>query len=118
MHAGTKAVSGAANSSDFAQCSQTVTVQPNTAYTFAGYVRGNYVYIGATGTGMTEVSTWTPAAASYSLLSINFTTAATTTKVTVYVHGWYGQGTYFGDDFSLNGPGSTPPPRARHCPHR
>ncbi len=107
VHGGTKAVAGAA--SDTAQCSQTVTVQPNTVYTFAGYVRGNYVYIGATGTGMSEVSTWTPAAASYSLLSITFTTAATTKAVTVYLHGWYGQGTYNGDDFSLSGPGSTPP---------
>jgi chitinase len=116
VHTGTKALSGAANANDFAQCSQTVTVQPSTAYTFAGYVRGNYVYIGATGSGMTEVSTWTPAAASYSPLSINFTTSATTTKVTVYVHGWYAQGTYYGDDFSLSGPGTTPPPTPTPTP--
>ncbi|MDQ1726098.1 MAG: hypothetical protein QOK14_143 [Frankiaceae bacterium] len=116
VRTGTKALSGAANANDFAQCSQTVTVQPSTAYTFAGYVRGNYVYIGATGAGMTEVSTWTPAAASYSPLSINFTTSATTTKVTVYVHGWYAQGTYYGDDFSLSGPGTTPPPTPTPTP--
>ena len=110
VRSGTEALAGAANDSDNAQCSQTVSVQPSTAYTFSGYIQGNYVYIGATGAGMTEVSTWTPAAASYSPLSVAFTTGASTTSVTVWVHGWYLQGTYYADDFALAGPGPGPSP--------
>jgi chitinase len=110
VHGGSKALSGAASASDFAQCSQTVTVKPSSAYTYSAFVRGNYVYVGATGAGMADVSTWTPGAAAYSPLSISFTTGASQTSVTVWVHGWYGQGTYFADDFSLGGPGTTPTP--------
>ena len=41
VHGGTKALAGAASSSDNAQCSQTVAVQPNTAYSLTGWVRGS-----------------------------------------------------------------------------
>ena len=58
VHSGSKALAGAANSSDNAQCTQTVAVQPNTAYTLSAWVRGNYVYLGVTG----GASTWTPSA--------------------------------------------------------
>ena len=39
MHSGTKALQGAASSSDNAQCSQTITVQPGHTYTLAGWVQ-------------------------------------------------------------------------------
>ncbi len=109
VHSGTKALSGAASNSDNAQCTQTVTVQANTAYTLSAWVRGNYVYLGVNG----GASTWTPSATSYAQLSVNFTTAAGQTSATVFLHGWYGQGTYTADDVSLDGPGtppSSPPP--------
>jgi hypothetical protein len=109
VHSGTKALAGAASNSDNAQCTQTVTVQANTAYTLSAWVRGNYVYLGING----GASTWTPSAASYTQLSVNFTTTAGQTSVTVFLHGWYGQGTYNADDVSLDGPGtppSSPPP--------
>ncbi|NUR31178.1 MAG: chitinase, partial [Catenulispora sp.] len=116
VHSGSKALQGAASASDYAQCSQTVAVQPNTAYTFTGWVRGGggYVYIGVTGGG----STWNPAAANaYTQLSVSYTTAAGQTSLQVYVHGWYGQGTYYADDFSLDGPGgTTPSPSASSSP--
>ncbi|MER7249548.1 glycoside hydrolase family 18 protein [Kribbella sp. NPDC000426] len=98
------ALNGAATSSDYAQCSQTVSVQPNTAYTLSGWVRGSYVYLGVTGGS----STWTPSAASYTQLSLSFTTGASQTSAQIYVHGWYGQPAYQADDFSLDGPGGTP----------
>ena len=106
VHSGTYALDGAASSGDDAQCTQTVTVLPNTTYNLSGYVEGDYVYLGATGTGVTA-STWTPSAASWQQLSTSFTTGATTTSVQVYTHGWYGEGTYYADDLSLTGPGGS-----------
>ena len=101
VHSASHALAGAASNSDDAQCTQTVSVQPNSAYTLSAYVEGGYVYIGATGYS----STWTPSATSFQQLSTSFTTGASTTSVQIYLHGWYGQGTYFADDVSLVGPG-------------
>ena len=101
VHGGSHALAGAANNSDDAQCTQTISVQPNSAYTLSAYVEGAYVYIGATGYS----STWTPSATSYQQLSTSFSTGASTTSVQIYLHGWYGQGTYNADDVSLVGPG-------------
>ncbi|MFF5505697.1 fibronectin type III domain-containing protein [Streptomyces roseolus] len=101
VHSGTKALAGAASASDTARCAQTVAVQPSTTYTLAGWVRGNYVYLGVDG----GASTWTASAPSYQRLSLSFTTGASQTSATVYTHGWYGQGTYYADDLSLDGPG-------------
>lgn len=101
VHSGTKALAGAVSSSDTAQCTQTVSVQPNTAYTLSGWVRGAYVYLGVTG----GASTWTPSAAAYTQLTVPFTTGASQTSVQIYVHGWYAQGAYNADDISLDGPG-------------
>lgn len=113
VHSGSFALSGAASSSDDAQCSQSVSVQPSTSYTLSGFVQGNYVFIGDSGTGASDTNNWTPAASTWQQLSTTFTTGASTTTVTIYVHGWYGQGTYFADDLSLTGPagggGGSPP---------
>ncbi|MEU7416665.1 carbohydrate binding domain-containing protein [Streptomyces antibioticus] len=101
VHGGTKALAGAVSSGDIAKCSQTVSVQPNTAYTLSGWVRGSYVYLGVDG----GASTWTTSPSAYSRLSVSFTTGASQTSATIYVHGWYAQGTYQADDISLDGPG-------------
>ncbi|MGW2856258.1 carbohydrate binding domain-containing protein, partial [Streptomyces sp. NPDC001215] len=101
VHGGSKALAGAASSSDDAQCSQTVPVQPNTTYSLSGWVRGSYVYLGVDG----GASTWTTSPSAYSQLSVSFTTGASQTSATIYVHGWYAQGTYYADDISLDGPG-------------
>ncbi len=103
-HSGTHALAGAASSSDDAQCSQSVSVQPSTSYTLTGYVEGNYVFIGDSGTGSSDTDAWTPSASGWQQLSTAFTTGASTTSVTIYVHGWYAQGTYYADDLSLTGP--------------
>lgn len=115
VHSGTYALAGGATSSDDAQCTQTVSVQPNTAYTLSGFFEGNYVYIGVTG----GVSTWTPSASSWTQLSTSFTTSASQTSIQVFVHGWYAQGTYYADDLALNGPGGSggsPTPSASSTP--
>jgi chitodextrinase len=101
VHSGTHALSGAANNSDDAQCTQTISVVSGSQYTLSDYVEGNYVYLGVTG----GVSTWTPSAASWTLLSTTFT--ASSNSVQIYTHGWYAQGTYYVDDVSLVGPGGT-----------
>lgn len=100
-HSGSKALAGAVSSSDIAKCGQTVPVQPNTTYALTGWVRGSYVYLGVDG----GASTWTSSPSAYSLLSVSFTTGASQTSATIYVHGWYAQGTYYADDISLDGPG-------------
>ena len=106
VHSGAAALSGAVSDQSTAQCTQTVAVQPNTAYTLSAWVRGNYVYVGATG----FTSNWTPGAASFVQLSTSFTTGVSVTSVQIYLHGWYAQGTYFADDVILSGPGDPPPP--------
>ncbi|HEV2344770.1 MAG TPA: carbohydrate binding domain-containing protein [Actinocrinis sp.] len=112
VHSGSYALAGTPTSSDDAQCTQTVSVQPNTAYTLSGYVDGPYAYIGITG----GASTWT-SSTSYTSLSVAFTTTASQTSVQVYVHGWYAQAAYYGDDFALTGPaGPTPSATPTHSP--
>jgi hypothetical protein len=103
-HGGTYALAGNPGASTTAQCTQTVSVAANTSYTLTGFVNGPYVYIGLVG----GASTWTTST-SYTQLSVTFTSGSATT-VTVFVHGWYGQGTYYADDFTMNGPGGTTSP--------
>jgi Fibronectin type III domain/Carbohydrate binding domain len=110
VHSGSYALSAAANSSDDAQCSQVVPVQPSASYTLTAWVEGNYVYLGDSGTGSSDTNTWTPSATAWQQLSTSFSTGASTTSVTIYLHGWYGQGTYYADDVVLTGPGGSPPP--------
>jgi hypothetical protein len=106
VRAGTRALAGAADSGNHAQCTQTVSVQASTAYTLSAWVRGNYVFLGVVG----GAETWTAAAPNYTQLSTSFTTGAGQTSVQIYLHGWYGQGTYNADDVSLDGPGGNPNP--------
>ncbi|MGW8762088.1 chitinase [Streptomyces sp. NPDC055815] len=108
VHGGTKALQATPAGSDNAKCSQTVTVKPNSTYTLSGWVRGSYVYLGASGTGTTDVSTWTGSAPDWQKLTTTFTTGASTTSVTIYTHGWYGTPAYQADDLSLYGPGGDP----------
>ncbi|GHF15922.1 chitinase [Streptomyces morookaense] len=109
VHSGSAALKATPAGSDDAQCSQTVSVRPNSSYALSAWVQGSYVYLGASGTGTTDVSTWTPSASSWQQLSTSFTTGPDTTTVTVYTHGWYGQPPYFADDITLTGPGGGNP---------
>ncbi|MFJ1752269.1 glycosyl hydrolase family 18 protein [Kitasatospora sp. NPDC088134] len=100
-HTGSYALQGNVGAGDTAQCQQTVTVKPNTTYTLSAWVKGNYTYLGVTGSGA-DSSTWTPGGSAWTKLSTKFTTGASVTSVTVWVHGWYAQGAYQADDFSLS----------------
>ncbi|MFD8740026.1 chitinase [Streptomyces sp. NPDC059618] len=103
VHSGSAALKATPAGQDYAQCSQSVAVKPNSTYTLSAWVQGAYTYIGASGTGTTDVSTWTPNT-TWTQLSTTFTTGASTTSVTVWTHGWYGQPAYFADDVSVFGP--------------
>ncbi|MFD9461466.1 chitinase [Streptomyces sp. NPDC060027] len=104
VHGGSAALKGTPAGQDNAKCTQSVAVKPNSTYTLSAWVQGGYTYLGATGTGTTDVSTWTPDSSSWKQLTTTFTTGASTTSVTVYTHGWYGQTAYFADDLSVFGP--------------
>ena len=110
------ALAGTPTSSDDAQCSQVVSVQPSSTYTLSGEVEGDYVYLGDSGTGGSDTNDWTPSAASWTQLSTSFTTGASTTSVTIYVHGWYVQPVFYADDLSLTGPGGSGPGTAPAAP--
>ncbi|KQX71638.1 chitinase [Streptomyces sp. Root1310] len=120
VHAGAAALKATPAGQDNARCTQTVAVKPNSTYTLSAWVQGGYTYLGVTGTGTTDVSTWTPDSASWKQLSTTFTTGASTTSVSVYTHGWYGQAAYYADDVSVYGPdgggGGDPAPTVPAAP--
>jgi chitinase len=113
VHSGTHALAGAATGSDDAQCSQVVAVLPDSSYTLTAWVEGSYVFLGDSGSGFTGGNTWTPSAPAWQQLTTAFTTGSSDTTATIYLHGWYAQGTYYADDVSLTGPagggGGSPP---------
>jgi chitinase len=98
------ALAGTPTDSDDAQCSQVVSVQPSSSYTLTGWVEGDYVYLGDSGTGATDTDDWTPSAATWTELSTSFTTGSATTSVTIYINGWYAQPEFYADELSLTGP--------------
>ncbi|WP_406387001.1 chitinase [Streptomyces sp. NBC_00211] len=119
VHGGGSALKATPAGQDNARCSQTVPVKPDSTYALGAWVQGAYVYLGAAGTGTTDVSTWTQTPVAWKQLSTTFRTGAATTSVTVYTHGWYGQSAHFTDDVTLvgpdpggSGPGQPQPPAA------
>jgi len=96
VHSGTHALLVAPSSSTTGECDQTISVQANHTYTLSASVNGPYAYIGV----LNGASTWTTSS-SYTQLVVTFTTAASQTSVTIFVHGWYAQGTVNADDFLL-----------------
>ncbi|WP_086016528.1 chitinase [Streptomyces davaonensis] len=103
-HGGSAALKATPAGQDNARCTQAVAVQPNSTYTLSAWVQGGYTYLGVTGTGTTDVSTWTPDSSSWKQLTTTFTTGSSTRSVNVYTHGWYGQAAYYADDVSVFGP--------------
>ncbi|MFE5805030.1 chitinase [Streptomyces sp. NPDC056491] len=117
VHSGSSALKATPAGQDNARCSQTVTVKPDSTYTLGAWVQGAYVYLGASGTGTTDVSTWTQTPGAWKQLTTSFRTGPSTTSVTLYTHGWYGQPAHFTDDLTLvgpdpGGPGQPQPPAA------
>jgi chitinase len=104
---GSRALAGTPTSTT-AECAQVVAVQAGAEHTLTAYVRGAYVFLGVSGAQGGDVSTWTPGTGSaYAPLTVRFRPASG--SVRIWVHGWYGQGTYLADDVSLTGPGGPPP---------
>ncbi|WP_435860612.1 chitinase [Streptomyces spiralis] len=120
VHSGSAALKATPAALDNAQCTQTVAVKPDSTYTLSAWVQGGYAYLGATGTGTTDVSTWTPDTPSWKQLQTTFTTGSSTTSVTIYLHGWYGTAAYYADDVSVFGPdgggGGDPAPTVPAAP--
>lgn len=96
VHSGSDALQVTPGSSATGECDQTIAVQANHTYTLTAYVDGPYAYLGV----QSGASTWT-SSSSYTRLSVTFTTGASQTSVTIYIHGWYGQGNVYADDFTL-----------------
>ncbi|WP_308250642.1 chitinase, partial [Nonomuraea rhizosphaerae] len=115
VHGGTRALQATPAGSDYARCQQTLSVKASTTYQLSAWVQGNYVFLGATGTGI-NASTWGAPGGQWQQLTTSFTTGAGVTSVTVYVNGWYGQGAYYADDIVLDGPGGTPDTQAPTTP--
>lgn len=113
VHSGSFALQMNPSSSTTGQCTQTISVQPNTAYTLNAFVDGPFAYLGANGFN----STWTTSS-SYTPLSVSFTTGASTTSVTIFVHGWYVQNSVDVDDIALSGPGGSNTPTPTMAPTR
>jgi chitinase len=100
VHGGKYALQATPAGSDDAQCSQALTLKPNTTYTLSGWVQGPYTYIGTTGAA-SDSSTWTPGGSSWSNLSTKFTTGPSG-SVTIWIHGWYAQSAYTADDITVS----------------
>jgi chitinase len=107
VHSGSHALQLNPSSSTTGQCTQTISVQASTSYTLSAYVDGPYAYIGVNGYS----DNWT-SSTSYTNLAYTFTTGSTATTITIYIHGWYAQGSVDVDDVVLTGPAgiSTPTP--------
>ena len=97
VHSGSHALQVTPGSSTTGECDQTITVQANHTYTLTAFVNGAFAYLGVQG----GTSTWT-SSTSYTQLSVTFTTGASQTSITIFVHGWYAQGNVFVDDVSLS----------------
>lgn len=97
VHSGSHALQVTPTSATTGECDQTIAVQANHTYTLTAYVNGQYAYLGVQG----GASNWT-LSTSYTQLSVTFTTGASQTSITIFVHGWYAQGNVFVDDVALN----------------
>lgn len=96
VHSGTHALLMVPSSATTGECDQAITVQANHTYTLSAFVNGPYAYLGV----QNGASNWTTSSA-YTQLLVTFTTGATQTSVTIFVHGWYAQGSVSVDDVVL-----------------
>ncbi|MER5352304.1 hypothetical protein ABT093_18490 [Kitasatospora sp. NPDC002551] len=102
-------VSGRPTAESNARCSQRVRVLPNSSYLLHATVRGPFAFVGVSGAGGENASTWS-SQTSWNSLSVPVTTGPDTTELTVYFHGWYEQTAYDVRWVSFTGPGYQPHP--------
>ncbi|MFI9321036.1 polysaccharide deacetylase family protein [Kitasatospora aureofaciens] len=106
-----------ANADSTGECAQTVAVQPDTTYTASAWVRGNFVHLGATGTGHDVAPAWTETTSGgWQQLTTRFTTGPNARSIRLYVHGWYQQGPFSVDDVRVDGPAPAPAVAAGSIP--
>ncbi|MFD7733043.1 hypothetical protein ACFV6F_21960 [Kitasatospora phosalacinea] len=86
-------VEGRPGGYDFAGCSQQVEVRPYTTYDLTADVSGAYAFVGVTGDGAESTYLWANGPEPTRLHTV-VRTGGTTRTLTVYFHGWYGQGPY------------------------
>lgn len=117
-HSGTSALTVTpANDDSTGECAQTVAVQPDTTYTASAWVRGTFVYLGATGTGRDVAPAWTETTSGgWQQLTTRFTTGPNAHSIRLYVHGWYQQGPFSVDDVRVDGPAPAPAVAAGSIP--
>ncbi|MFD7452467.1 polysaccharide deacetylase family protein [Kitasatospora sp. NPDC059827] len=117
-HSGTSALTVTpANDDSTGECAQTVAVQPGTTYTASAWVRGKFVYLGATGTGRDVAPAWTETTSGgWQQLTTRFTTGPNAHSIRLYVHGWYQQGPFSVDDVRVDGPAPAPAVAAGSIP--
>lgn len=118
-HSGTSALAVTpAGDESTGECVQTVSVQPGTTYTASAWVRGKFVFLGATGgTDRPTAPAWTESTnGGWQKLTTRFTAAAGATTVKLSVHGWYQQGPFAVDDVRVDGPAPAPATAAASVP--
>ncbi|MFJ4095835.1 polysaccharide deacetylase family protein [Kitasatospora sp. NPDC089913] len=118
-HSGTSALAVApAGDESTGECVQTVSVQPGTTYTASAWVRGKFVFLGATGgTDRPTAPAWTESTnGGWQKLTTRFTAAPGATTVKLSVHGWYQQGPFAVDDVRVDGPAPAPATAAASVP--
>ncbi|MGH6657530.1 MAG: glycosyl hydrolase family 18 protein [Actinocrinis sp.] len=98
VHSGSHAAQVAATSSQTGEIDQNLSLSPNTSYTLTAWVQGSYAFVGVTGGA--NASTWT-SSSTWTKLTIPFTTGSSG-NVTVFAHGWYGQGNVYVDDVAVS----------------
>ncbi|MFC8721314.1 hypothetical protein [Kitasatospora sp. NPDC057198] len=86
-------VEGRPGGFDFAGCSQQVEVRPYTTYDLTADVSGAYAFVGVSGGEVENTYLWANGAERTRLHTV-VRTGGTTRTLTVYFHGWYGQGPY------------------------
>ncbi|MFD7414445.1 hypothetical protein ACFVZ3_18645 [Kitasatospora purpeofusca] len=102
-------VTGYPTADNNTRCTQRVRVLPNSRYLLYATVRGSFAFVGVTGAGGENASTWS-SRSDWNNLSVQVDTGPDTTELTVYFHGWYEQPTYDVRRVSFSGPGYPPPP--------
>ncbi|QHW31408.1 cellulase family glycosylhydrolase [Paenibacillus rhizovicinus] len=102
VHSGTRAVNIGTSNTGVEQ--NIAGLSPNTTYTLSAWVKnaaaGDVVYLGAKNFGGAEVNT-TTTSATYTQLSITFTTGSANTTANIFVWKNAGTGATYTDDFAL-----------------
>jgi hypothetical protein len=105
---GSHALVSTPGNADTAPCAQTVAVRPNATYAVRVWVMGAYAQMAVTGAGVRQ-ATWT-GSSTWKQLTLDVSTGATTTELTLTVSGWYASGALEVDDVVITALPGAPGP--------